>query len=152
NALWTSYQTAITNARKLKPDAVATYAATLGDQVAASRTTGVEVSGAAAVALKAGLVTGVKSRQDGEKRVIGIVGEDQTDGSFNSISSDNYIRVVRAEQKIAGAGTPKIGVIVAAGDILDGDQPPGSIGGSSTARLIREARLDDNIKAVVLRV
>jgi len=152
NALWTSYQTAITNVRKLKPDAVATYAATLGDQVAAARSTGVEVSGAAAVALKAGLVTAVKSRQDVEKRLIGMVGEDQTNGSFNAISSTDYVRVVRAEQKIAGAGTPKIGVVVAAGDILDGDQPPGSIGGTSTARLIREARMDDNIKAVVLRV
>src|SRR6185295_12420942 len=50
------------------------------------------------------------------------------------------------------AGTPKIGVIVAAGDILDGDQPPGTIGGESTAQLIREARLDDEVKAVVLRV
>jgi protease-4 len=43
-------------------------------------------------------------------------------------------------------------VIVAAGEILDGDQPPGTIGGSSTARLIRKARLDEDVKALVLRV
>ena len=41
---------------------------------------------------------------------------------------------------------------MAAGEILDGNQPPGTIGGESTARLIRQARFDKNIKAFVLRV
>jgi len=41
---------------------------------------------------------------------------------------------------------------VASGEILDGDQPPGTVGGDSTARLIRQARLDKDIAAVVLRV
>ncbi len=45
-----------------------------------------------------------------------------------------------------------IGLIVAKGTILNGEQPTGSIGGVSTARLLREARLDDEIKAVVLRI
>src|SRR6185312_3932004 len=44
------------------------------------------------------------------------------------------------------------GVIVASGDIADGKQPPGTIGGDSLSRLIRQARLDKDIKAVVLRV
>jgi protease IV len=152
NSLWSSYQSAITNARKLKPDAITNYVNTFADQVAAARTGGIEQSGAAAVALKAGLVTGVKSRVDVEKRVIGMVGEDDKDGSFKGISAQDYIRVVHAEKKLAGAGTPKIGVVVAAGEILDGEQPAGTIGGVSTARLIREARLDDDVKAVVLRV
>jgi protease-4 len=54
--------------------------------------------------------------------------------------------------KIHADGKPRVGVIVAAGEILDGDQPPGTVGGDSTARLIRQARLDRNIRAVVLRV
>jgi protease-4 len=41
---------------------------------------------------------------------------------------------------------------VASGEILDGEQPPGTIGGDSTAKLIREARNDKDVKAVVLRV
>jgi len=41
---------------------------------------------------------------------------------------------------------------VASGEILDGSQPPGTVGGESTARLIREARRDDDVKAIVLRV
>ena len=43
-------------------------------------------------------------------------------------------------------------VIVASGTILDGLQPPGSIGGDSTAELIRYARDDEHVKALVLRV
>jgi protease-4 len=43
-------------------------------------------------------------------------------------------------------------VIVASGEILDGEQPPGTVGGESTARLIRQARLDKDVKALVLRV
>jgi len=53
---------------------------------------------------------------------------------------------------VQAAGKPRVGVIVAEGEILDGDQPPGTIGGDSTARLIRQARLDKSVKAVVLRV
>ena len=54
--------------------------------------------------------------------------------------------------KVRADGKPRVGVIVASGEILDGDQPPGTVGGDSTARLIRQARLDHNIRAVVLRV
>jgi protease-4 len=146
SALWSSYQSAMTNVRKLKPDAVSSYVGTLADQVAASH------GEAAAVALKAGLVTGVKSRLEVEKRVIGIVGADDENGSFKAVSAQEYIRAVHAEKKLKPNGTPRIGVVVAAGEILDGDQPPGTIGGESTARLSREARLDDDVKAVVLRV
>jgi protease-4 len=46
----------------------------------------------------------------------------------------------------------KVGIVVAAGDILDGRQPPGTIGGESTADLLRQARYDNSVKAVVLRV
>jgi protease-4 len=163
DSLWSTYQKSTTAARKLKPDALASYAATFADEVAgtpAGAASSASASGperrapipAAEVALRAGLVTGIKSRQDIDKEVIAMVGEDRDDGGFKHVSVQDYVRVVHAEKKAAGAGTPKIGVIVAAGEILDGDQPPGTIGGSSTAKLIREARMDDDVKAVVLRV
>jgi protease-4 len=47
---------------------------------------------------------------------------------------------------------PQIAVVVAQGEITDGEQPPGTVGGVSTARLVRNAREDENIKALVLRV
>jgi len=41
---------------------------------------------------------------------------------------------------------------VAEGEIVDGIAPPGTVGGRSTADLIHQARDDDKIKAIVLRV
>ncbi len=43
-------------------------------------------------------------------------------------------------------------VVVAEGEIGDGEAPPGRIGGLSTAALIRKAREDEQVKALVLRV
>ena len=146
NALWTSYQEAITRARKLPADALSKYVNTLAKTVPAAG------GNAAQVALEAGLVTGIKSRVDVEKRIIDLVGEDETTGSFKSVSTADYARVAHADMKIHADGKPRVGVVVASGEILDGDQPPGTVGGDSTARLIRQARLDKNIKAVVLRV
>ena len=47
---------------------------------------------------------------------------------------------------------PGVGIVVAQGAIVDGRQPPGMVGGESTAALLRDARENDAIKAVVLRV
>ena len=145
-ALWTSYQGATTQARKLPADAVATYAADLSKTIPAAG------GDAPTVALKAGLITGIKTRLDVERELISMVGEDESDGSFRSISDEDYARIVHAQKKVTGGRSRRIGVIVAEGEILDGDQPPGTIGGESTARLIRNARMDDNVRAVVLRV
>ena len=46
----------------------------------------------------------------------------------------------------------KIAVIYATGEIVDGEGTDKTIGGESLSKEIRAARLDDNIKAVVLRV
>lgn len=145
-ALWTSYQEAITRARKLPPDAISKYVNTLAKTVPAA------AGNAPQVALEAGLITGIKTRVDFEKRIIDLVGQDDTSGSFKSVSTSDYVRVAHADMKLRADGKPRVGVIVASGEILDGDQPPGTIGGESTARLIRQARLDRNIRAVVLRV
>jgi protease IV len=145
-ALWSSYQQAITRARRLPEDALARYVDTLAKTVPAAR------GDAAQVALRAGLVTAVKTRLEAEQRIKAMVGEDDTSGSFKSVSALDYARIARAQKKIHADGKPRVGVIVAAGEILDGDQPPGTIGGESTSHLIREARLDKDVKAVVLRV
>src|SRR5579864_1830497 len=146
NALWSSYQASMTRARKLPADAIATYVNTLSKTVPAAG------GNAAQVALKAGLITGIKSRQDVERRLIDLVGQDEQNGSFQAVHEQDYVRIAHAQKKIHSDGKKHIGVIVASGEILDGDQPPGTVGGDSTARLIRQAGLDRNIKAVVLRV
>ncbi|HYB33973.1 MAG TPA: signal peptide peptidase SppA [Steroidobacteraceae bacterium] len=145
-ALWGSYQDAITRARKLPPEALARYVESLAKTVPAAG------GDATRVALQAGLVTAVKTRLEAEQRLIGLVGQDDTSGSFRSVTAEDYVRYARAQKRLRADGKPRVGVIVAEGEILDGDQPPGTIGGDSTARLIRQARLDKDVKAVVLRV
>jgi protease IV len=147
NVLWSTYQKALTGARKLPADAIASYVDSLPKTVSAAD------GNAAQVALQAGLVTALANRLQVERYLIGLVGEDKSNGSFNGISAEDYARIVHAlKQTGHGDGSARIGVIVASGEIEDGSQPPGTIGGDSLSTLIREARLDKDIKAVVLRV
>jgi protease IV len=160
NALWLNYRTAVAEARGLKPEDISDYVANLVPAMLAAK------GDAAKVALDAKLVTGIKSSIDVEKRITQLVGKDsnkdnlekieadESDAgqSYNSTSLEDYLRVVHAEKEAHGAGKAKIGVIVAAGEILDGSQPSGTVGGETTAALVREAREDDDIHAIVLRV
>jgi protease IV len=144
-SLWNTYQAEVTRARKIAPDALAKYVDTFMQTVPAAR------GDAAKVALAQNLVTGLKSNIEVEKRLTQLVGADDDGESFSQISTTDYLRVVHADKTLS-IGKPKVGVIVASGEILDGDQPPGTIGGDSTARMIRDAREDKDVKAVVLRV
>ncbi|HTT02212.1 MAG TPA: signal peptide peptidase SppA [Steroidobacteraceae bacterium] len=146
NALWTTYQKGITTSRKLPADAITQYVDTLTDTTVAAH------GATAKVALQAHLVTGLKAKQDVEKYVSGIVGEDESSGTFHAISNLDYVRLAHAESALGRRDRARIGVIMASGEILDGSQPPGTIGGDSLVRLIRQARTDDRIRAVVLRV
>ena len=145
-ALWTSYQEAVTRARKLQPDALAKYVGSLSKTVPAAG------GDAARVALQAGLVTALKTRIEFEQRLVTLVGKDDNNGSFKSVSADDYVHYAHAQKKLTADGKARIGVIVAEGEILDGEQPPGTIGGESMVRLLRQARTDKDVKAVVLRV
>ena len=60
--------------------------------------------------------------------------------------------MVHADTALGRRDQTRVAIIVAEGEILDGTQSPGTIGGDSMARLLRTARLDEQIKAVVLRV
>ena len=105
----------------------------------------------AQLALQAKLVDGLKTRDQMRELLITKGAKDEQSKSFRQVSLGDYLAYVK------DAGTPNklqpgIGVVVAEGEIVDGDAGPGRIGGDSTARLIRKAREDEAIKAVVLRV
>ncbi len=143
NVLWNAYQHDVTKARSLKPDALSNYIDNVDTGLAA-------VGGdSAKLALKAGLVDKIATRDQMAAAVTKVVGE--TDHNFTQIDFRDYLQAVDDSTEHAGGGNA-VGVIVAAGDIKPGDQPSGSIGGDSTSDLIRQARYDDSIKAVVLRV
>ena len=145
-SLWSSYQVSVTHARKLPADALKNYVGGFASNISAAGGDG------AKVALDAKLVTGIKTSLDVEARVVSLVGKDDDTGSFNRIGDSDYLRIARIEGKLKQSGSDKVAVLVAAGEILDGEQPAGMIGGDSTSALIRKARLNDDIKALVLRI
>jgi protease IV len=145
NVLWREYQTAVTRARGLKPDAVANYVAQLVPSLREKQ------GDMAAVALQHGLITKLRSRHDVEEHIKTIAGEDDSGETFAGIDHWDYLHSMHA-QRVLSVDGGKVGVIVASGEILDGEQPPGTIGDESMVDLIRQAREDDDIKAVVLRI
>jgi len=66
------------------------------------------------------------------------------------VTYTQYLKSLGAEA--TPDGDKQIGVIIASGDILDGNQPPGAIGSDSFTKLMDTARRDTHIKAVVLRI
>ncbi len=106
---------------------------------------------AAQVAVAQGLVDGIKSRHEINEYLIDAVGAENNDGYFQGIGYRRYLWLKNLESSESDVAE-KVGLIVAAGNIMDGMQPPGVIGGDSLAQLIREAKNNENIKALVLRI
>jgi len=145
-SLWNAYQQDVTRARSMSSGALNAF---ITDEPAALAA----VSGdAAKLALQRGLVTALKSRRQMADELKVLVGEDQDTHSFNSIGMNQYLASIRSKHVLRSKSDSKVGIVVASGEILDGHQPPGTIGGESTADLLRQARYDKAVKAVVLRV
>ncbi|MDE2252164.1 MAG: signal peptide peptidase SppA [Gammaproteobacteria bacterium] len=145
-SLWLGYRTAVGRARHLDPQALAAYA----DGYAASvRQAGGDLAG---VAKAAGLVTALRTDEEVNQRMIELVGADSQQHGFQSVALEDYLRAAHADEHLHRSAGRAIGVVVASGEMLDGRQPSGTIGGESTAALLRQARQDPEIKAVVLRI
>ncbi len=148
-ALWNGYRNSVAAARARQPEEIAAYAGQLPALLKAANGDG------AAAALKAGLITGIRTDVEVNDRMVELVGADTRSDDpeqFRAVQLDDYLRVMQAERSLERNRSETVGVVVASGEIIDGEQPPGTIGGETTAQLLREARLDDDIKAVVLRI
>jgi protease-4 len=145
-SLWNAYTQDVTRARSLPAGALNEY---VTEEPAALAAAGGD---SAKLALQRGLVTALKSRRQLADELKALVGEDEDSHSFNSIAMNQYLASVRSRHVLRSKSDSKVGIIVASGEILDGHQPPGTIGGDSTADLLRQARYDNAVKAVVLRV
>lgn len=102
----------------------------------------------AQLSLNIGLVDELATRQQIRLELAKTFGSDGKD-SYNAVSYYDYAQTVTPQMS---ATNDDIAIVVASGTIMDGSQPRGSIGGDSTAALLRQARNDNNVKAVVLRV
>lgn len=143
DAAWQAYQADITAARPKAGARIARYVGEAPELLAAAD------GDAAKMALDAGFVDGLKSADEWRDFVRGLVGPAADGKGFKHVDLATYIGRVREEAPHPAA---RVGVVVAQGAIVDGEQPPGVVGGDSVAGLIRQAREDDAIKALVLRI
>ncbi|QCO66828.1 signal peptide peptidase SppA [Luteimonas yindakuii] len=147
NDIWQRYLADIAHARGLDVARIQVDIDGMADGIAA-------VGGdMAQYALQGGLVDGLMTEQQVEALLAerGVADAD-ADSGFRSIDLDGYLAHVDSSVGSALSRRPQVAVVVAEGMIVDGERGPGGVGGVSTAALLREAREDDDVRAVVLRV
>lgn len=103
------------------------------------------------LAVEMGLVDGLKTIDEVRALMIERGVEDTKNNTFRQVDLQAYLGFLDREASPFDR-RPQVAVVVAQGAITDGQQPPGSVGGVSTSALIRKAREDDKVKALVLRV
>ncbi len=143
--LWQSYTLQIERHRGLAPDTLNEF---INDMQARLATTG---GNFARYAQEQKLVDHVASRIQRNQILVDRFGpaEDEEKAAFNYIDYRDYVSADHSPKPMENGN---VGLILARGTILDGTQPEGSIGGDSLAALIRKARKDDDLKAIVLRI
>ncbi|MFC0250275.1 signal peptide peptidase SppA [Massilia consociata] len=141
NALWADYTAQVEKNRKLATGTVAGWIETLPQQLEAAG------GSAAKVALQAKLVDGIRTQDEIRAMLAKRGAWDERIKSFRQVGYHDYLG--RHQPKPFGDA---VGVIVAAGNITEGTSGPGVVGGRTTANLIRQAREDEQVKAIVLRV
>jgi len=146
--LWRHWLADVADARGLTPEGLSAGIENLPAELEAAG------GDTAKLALDRGLVDHLSTRGQVRQRLIELVGEDEDNHTFNQIHHADYLEALGTDRPDWGGdgGDDEIAVIIARGTIVGGSQPPGTIGGESTAKLIRDARLDDDVKAIVLRV
>jgi protease IV len=142
NQLWNSYTSDVAANRHIKQSVLSPTITSFNDQLNS-------VAGdIAQLSLNVGLVDKLANRLDTRQDLIAIFGSNGAD-NYNAINFYDYLASLPAASQDA---QDEIAVIVASGTIMDGQQPSGTIGGDSMAELLREARNNKLVKAVVLRI
>ncbi|AXQ29032.1 signal peptide peptidase SppA [Solimonas sp. K1W22B-7] len=145
--LWTDYTKGVGAARKLPENGVLNY-------VTGMRQALQDGGGdTAAYAKKSGLVTHVETLKQFRQRMGAIVGIDDDHGSFRQVHFSEYLRAVHHDkhEKPIGKGG-KVALVVVQGEIVDGPGDVGQAGGDTISDLLDQARRDEDVAAVVLRV
>lgn len=145
SALWQNYIDDVSAQRSLKPEDINRYINAVPENLN-------EVDGdLALLALNSGLVDGVKTRREIRSYLVETVNAaNEDDVSF--VSFGDYRNLIPSSYQTDTDNKDQIGLIVAAGTITDGYSHPGTIGAETITSLLRQARDNENIKAVVMRV
>ncbi|ENO86527.1 signal peptide peptidase SppA [Thauera linaloolentis] len=143
DGLWSLLRDDVAAARKLAPEAVDAHVNNYRDALAAAG------GDAALAARNAGLVDRFSTRDEWRARLIERVGANPAGTDARMVDAGHYLAVARGGRPRHDA---QVAVLVAQGAIVDGREPAGVVGGDTFAELIRAAREDEQIKALVLRI
>lgn len=144
NVLWDAYRNDIARLRDIPPEQFDAYINNFDINLK-------EVDGDfALLAKKHGFVDDLITEDEFVDQLTSLVGENGK--TYQHIGFKEYLQGDRIETPSLTSKPDKIAVIVAKGMILNGRQPDGTIGGKSLSKLIKQARDDKTVKALVLRV
>lgn len=104
----------------------------------------------ARLALERGLVDALLTRAEVRERLAKRGAPDDSGETFRQVDWRQYL----AMHATPGSEDwrPQVGVIVAQGEIVQGEQGPDMVGATNAVQLLRHARTNDQIQSVVLRI
>ena len=142
--LWDEYLAEVGALRKIEPAALRADIDNLPQTIMSTQ------GDLAQLALNEHLIDGLATRAEliSMLRKEGVPADDKG-RSFRQVDQTRYLA---SQSSTTSVFDPGVAIVVAEGEIASGKQSPGSIGGESTAALIRTAREDRKTKALVLRV
>lgn len=141
--IWQEYLDEVGSLRKIDPAALADDIAHYDSRIAA------QDGDLAKLALEQKLVDELATRAQARAQLRAL-GAAEGGDSFRQIDFRRYLGSMLAQRLPRGGDA--VAVVVAQGEIVPGERQPGMIGGTSTANIIRGAREDASVKAIVLRV
>ncbi|NEQ20720.1 MAG: signal peptide peptidase SppA [Microcoleus sp. SIO2G3] len=137
NDLWSDSLTTVSKSRKTTPQQLQAIADTQGELMATQ-------------ARQRGLVDQVAYLDQVVADLKKLTGSDEDDKSFKQINLATYSKVESNDSKKSSEN--KVALVYAEGEIVDGQGGAQQVGGDSFARQLRQLRLDEDVKAVVLRI
>lgn len=143
-SLWKSFTTSIIMHRHLPEETITQYTDNNPEHLA-------KVNGNTAdLALEMGLIDKILTRHEVTEYLASLSTKVKTKKT-RTVSLKTYLSTIQ-QSYLPTDSDNKIGIIIAQGTILPGEQPIGTIGSETLASMIRKAGKDKNIKAVVLRI
>ncbi|MEQ9372599.1 MAG: signal peptide peptidase SppA [Coleofasciculus chthonoplastes F3-SA18-01] len=136
--LWTEFRTTVGKSRQVTPQQLQAIADTQGIVLASD-------------AIGRRLVDKVGYYDEVITQLQELTGESETEKSFRQVHLSTYADIADKPEH-QRASKNKIAVLYASGEIVDGEGSVQEVGGESFAAQMRKLRLDDSVKAVVLRV
>jgi protease-4 len=144
SALWQLYTDEIAKQRNISLDSLHFYTNNINEALNSTQ------GNIAQLALKTGLVDQIATRNEIESYLASLT--PTPSGNAYILSSKEYLEAITPSYAQDTSQELKVGLIIAEGNILPGKQPPGIIGGDTLAELIKKARENIDVKALVLRI